>query len=156
MKNEYIMKRWPLLAVAVTLLLCLFGGGAMAAPGLHTVYLTPAASKNYPLWPKGTKLQASVFYFGPTRDAAQFESLSWPVATGADHYQLSITQGSTVVSSVDPVVPHAGSTSTTVLAYYSLPPGSYTFTVTAYSSPDEATARSQSIQTELKVPVRRP
>jgi hypothetical protein len=137
MKNEYTMKRWTLPAVVMALLLCLIGGNALAA------------AAKYLFWPKGTTPVVMLARFGPY----PFESVSWPIAPGADHYRLTVERknDNTLVSDQDPVIPHSVSDST-VTAYLALAKGTYLITVTAYAGPNEAVAYSQSIQTRITVP----
>jgi hypothetical protein len=156
MTNEQTMKRWTLLAVALGLLLSLLVGDAMAAPGLKGPGVM--AGKGQPkLWTNRDKLVANASFKDGTLKLWIIK-VSWPEAVGADHYRMTALSGageqattwrdlSPVDYDVDP------STGKAYYIFYAAYPRTFTFTflVTAYASPDEETAYSETLQTQIKV-----
>jgi len=143
MKIEHTMKRWTLLAFAMALLLCLLGGGVMAAPGLHPGFYGPLP------WQGGAKLVAHLNH----PDMQENVSISWPIAKviGVVHYRLRIvrTKDNTVVYDESPVIPDSIENST-ITVNVELGKGNYTIIVTAYVNQNGKTT-SRSIQTTFKV-----
>jgi hypothetical protein len=143
MKNEPIMKRWPLPALAVTLLLCLLSGGVLAAPGLHPGFNGPL------LWQGGAKPVAHL----NDPDMQENVCISWPSVKviGAVHYRLRIERNkdNAVVYDESPMSPDSVANST-VTVNVELGKGNYTIIVTAYVTQNGKTF-SRSIQTTFKV-----
>jgi hypothetical protein len=155
MTNEHTMKRWTSLAVALALLLSLLGGGAMAAPGLRGPGVM--AGKGQPtLWTNRDQLVAkSTFKDGTLK--LWIITVSWPEAMGADHYRMTVVTSAgqqTTTRELSPVDYDVDpSTGKAYYIFYAAYPRTFTFTisVTAYAGPDEETAYSETLQTQIKV-----
>jgi hypothetical protein len=122
------------------LVLSVLGGDAMAA-------------KRPPiLWPNGAKLV--VQYYAPNPLYTHID-VAWPIASGADHYRVTVVQkgqgAPRVYYDQSPVA-----NTVTALTIYGPPPGDYMVTVTAYSDPDETAAYSESLQARVTAYYPRP
>ena len=122
-------------ALAVLLLGVLVGGHAVAGNSPNVSLMWPA------------KAALAVVYYPQDRLLRPARlNISWPAANGADHYRVTVLKkmpGGWVV-----VMDSSPATYSTV---YNVS-GTYVITVTAYDGPDEATAYSESLQTQFKTP----
>jgi hypothetical protein len=147
MKNvRCSFKTLALLACGV-LFLSLLGGHAAAAR---------RPQPQYRLWPQSASLDVGGTI--SVNPASGFHVVqwyvSWPLATGVDHYRLAVGNGLDESPASYEITPEGDA----IRRFQGAGPGTlkkmtldYKITVTAYSGPDEATAYSESLQATLRL-----
>jgi hypothetical protein len=145
MKNvKGSFKALALIACGV-LFLSLLGGHAAAAK----------RPQQPQLWPEGTSLDVSGAFTKPPYPSSNYlvvVYVHWPLATGVDHYRLTVEEGRTRIVDYSPV---ASEGAVSYGYYVPVSPKRinlhYSITVTAYSGPDEATAYCESLEASLNL-----
>jgi hypothetical protein len=129
--------------------------------GAHATAGKPQPNQHL-FWPEGAALNVDLFsYYDPYYDHSNPKlgiQATWPLATGADHYRLTIVGRENFMHlnkrvkllDVSPasygISPEGEATLTYSTGISSVGWSSYTATLTAYSDPDENQAYSESLQ----------
>jgi hypothetical protein len=137
--NQMKNRRSWILSLAVVI-------GALLVPMLLTSDATAGRGQTT-MWPKGAQLTATYDYFSLC--GCWDVDAQWPAATAADHYRITVIQKSgNKISVILDASPILGLQYSFLYPHYR---DTLTIVVTAYSGPDETTAYSESLHTQISL-----